>query len=407
MTQITIERLGHHGDGIARTESGVVYAAGLLPGEVAEGELQGDKLVAPRIITPSAHRVKPPCPHARACGGCALQHAAPDFVAQWKQSVVEQALEGQGLQAPFRPVVTSPAQSRRRAALSGRRTKAGVTLGFHMRGSEQVIPVPGCLLLDPKLKEVFPALEAMVLAGASRKGELSLTVITTLTGPDVSVTGGKPLDAELRQDLGAIAEAHGITRLTWDGETAALRSSPLVGLGRARVPLPPGAFLQATPQGEAALLAAVKEAIGPAKSIVDLFAGCGTFSLPLAESAEVHAVEGLQSLTSALQTGARTTPGLRPVTVETRDLFRRPLMPDELRFEAAVIDPPRAGAEAQVAELAKAKLPVIAMVSCNPVTFARDARTLVEAGYAIDWVQVVDQFRWSTHVELVARFSRR
>lgn len=407
MTEITIERLGHHGDGIARTETGVVFAPGLLPGEVAEGVVTGDRMDQPRIITPSPHRVKPSCAHAKACGGCALQHAKDDFVADWKQTVVIQALEGQGLSAEFRPILTSPAQSRRRATLSGRRSKSGVTLGFHMRGSDQVVAVPGCQLLSPALKETFPALEAIILAGASRKGELSLTVTTTLTGPDVAVTGGKPLDAELRQDLGMIAEKFGITRLTWGGETAALRSSPMVALGRSRVALPPGAFLQATAEGEAALLAAVKEAVGPAKRIVDLFAGCGTFALPLAETADLHAVEGVDSLTGALQGAARTTPGLRPVTVETRDLFRRPLMPDELRYDAVVIDPPRAGAEAQIAELAASQVPVIAMVSCNPVTFARDARKLVAAGYALDWVQVVDQFRWSTHIELVARFALR
>jgi 23S rRNA (uracil1939-C5)-methyltransferase len=182
---------------------------------------------------------------------------------------------------------------------------------------------------------------------------------------------------------------------------------PTLGLGRARVSPPPGAFLQATPQGEAALRNAVQEAVGPARRIADLFAGCGTFALPLAETAEVLAVEGSAAMLAALDQGWRMAPGLKRVTCETRDLFRRPLMPDELAgFEAVVIDPPRAGAEAQVAELARADVPVIAAVSCNPVTFARDARALVQAGYRLDWVQVVDQFRWSAHVELAARFTR-
>ena len=402
--KLTIERLGHHGDGIARGAEGPVFVPGVLPGEEVEGEVLGDRMAAPRIVTPSTHRRKPPCAHARACGGCALQHADDAFVAGWKQGVVQHALEAQGLAAPFRPVLTSPPQSRRRATLSGRRTKAGVTLGFHMRGSDQVIAVPGCQLLHPDLMAAFPGLEAITRAGASRKGELSLTVTATLSGPDVTVTGGKPLDAPLLQDLAALAEAHRIARLTWEGETVALRGQPMVAMGRARVPLPPGAFLQATAPGEAALLAAVREAVGPARRVADLFAGCGTFALPLAEEAEVHAVEGDATLTAALSAGARATPGLKAITVETRDLFRRPLLPDELRLDAAVLDPPRAGAEAQVAEIAGARVPVVAMVSCNPVTFARDARALVGAGYRLDWVQVVDQFRWSTHVELVARF---
>lgn len=402
---LTIDRLGHHGDGVARGPDGPVFVPGALPGEVVTGTLQGDRLVDMRIVTPSPHRRKPPCAHARSCGGCALQHADDALVAGWKLDVVRGALAGQGLEAPVTGPETSPAQSRRRATLAGRRTKAGVALGFHMRGSDALVAVPGCQLLAPGLMATFPALEALVLAGATRKGELSLTVTDTLSGPDVAVTGGKPLDANLLQDLGAVAETHRIARLTWDTEVVALRAQPLVAMGRARVPLPPGAFLQATPQGEAALLAAVRAGIGLARRVVDLFAGCGTFALPLAETADVHAVEGDAALTAALSAAARATPALRPVSTETRDLFRRPLLPDELRCDAVVIDPPRAGAEAQVAELARARVPVVVMVSCNPVTFARDARVLVAAGYALGPVQVVDQFRWSTHVEMVARFT--
>jgi 23S rRNA (uracil1939-C5)-methyltransferase len=177
--------------------------------------------------------------------------------------------------------------------------------------------------------------------------------------------------------------------------------------GRALVSPPPGAFLQATIEGETALLRSVALAIGSAKKIVDLFAGVGTFALPLAERAEVHAVEGEAAMTAALEKAAHNTEGLKRVTVETRDLFRRPLEDDEFKgVEAVVIDPPRAGAEAQMAVLARSKVPVIASVSCNPISFARDAKVLIAGGYRLDWVQVVDQFRWSSHVELVARFSR-
>jgi 23S rRNA (uracil1939-C5)-methyltransferase len=222
----------------------------------------------------------------------------------------------------------------------------------------------------------------------------------------VVVTGGKPLDGDLRLELARLVEAHGFSRLTWGDETVALRDRPALTMGRATVVPPAGAFLQATAEGEAALLSAVKQALGPQKRVVDLFSGVGTFTLPLAEGMEVHAVEGDPAMTRALDLAARGTPNLHRISTETRDLFRRPLEPDELcPFSAAVIDPPRAGAEAQTACLAAAKLPVIAAVSCNPVTFARDARILTEAGYLLDWVQVIDQFRWSTHVELVARLT--
>lgn len=404
--KLTIERLGHLGDGIAQGPDGPVYVPGMLPGEEIEGELQGDSLQGAKIVTPSADRVKPPCSHARTCGGCLMQHARDSLVADWKQGIVRGALSGQGLEAVLRPIVTSPPKSRRRATLAARRTKGGTMIGFHARGSDLLIPVPNCQLLHPDLMAAMPALEALVLAGGSRTAELDLTVTRSLAGPDVLVKGGKPLDADLRLNLARIAEAHGLSRVTWEDEVVALRAAPMQRFGKALVAPPPGAFLQATAEGEAALLTAVREAVGNASRITDLFAGAGTFTLPLADQADIHALEGDAAMIAALDKGWRQAGGLHRVTAETRDLFRRPVEPDEFKgVQAVVIDPPRAGAEAQVATLARSKVPVIAMVSCNPVTFARDARVLVAAGYRIDWVQVVDQFRWSAHVELVARFS--
>ncbi|MGP3724940.1 class I SAM-dependent RNA methyltransferase [Cereibacter sphaeroides] len=400
---VTIERLGHLGDGIGQG----VFVSGALPGETVEGEVVQDRMAAPRIVTPSPDRVRPPCPHARSCGGCLLQHASDGFVADWKQEVVRSALAGQGIEAPFRPIAVSPPASRRRATLSARRTKGGALVGFHARQSGTIVAIPECKLLHPDLMAAMPALEALVKTGGSRSGELSLTVTRSLGGPDVAVTGGKPLDAGLRAALAQVAEAQALARLTWEGETIALRVPPAQPFGPARVVPPPSAFLQATAEGEAALLSAVRDAIGEARTVTDLFAGAGTFSLPLAAGAEVHAVEGDAAMMAALDRGWRQAPGLKRVTVETRDLFRRPLEPDELRrTEAVVIDPPRAGAEAQARTLARAAVPVVAFVSCNPVTFARDALILMRGGYRLDWVQVVDQFRWSSHVELAARFSR-
>lgn len=405
--KITIDRLGHHGDGIAIGEAGPIYAPGFLPGEVVEGDLVKDTLVGGKIVTPSADRVKPPCPHARSCGGCLMQHAGDGFVAQWKAGIVKGALAGQGLEAVFRPMATSPARSRRRATLTGRKTKGGALMGFHARASDTIVEVPNCQLLHPDLVAAFPALEELVKMGGSRTTEVQLTITRSLAGADVAVTGGKPLDAQMQMEMARLCETAKIARLTWNGETVALRAAPMQRFGRALVAPPPGAFLQATAEGESALLQAVALAIGAARKVVDLFAGSGTFSIPLAERAEIHAVEGEATMTAALEKGARNAEGLKRLTVETRDLFRRPLEPDEFKgVDAVVIDPPRAGAEAQVDRLAAAKVPVIAYVSCNPVTFARDAKVLVAAGYRLDWVQVVDQFRWSSHVELAARFSR-
>lgn len=401
--RLTVERLGHLGDGIA----GGVFIPRSLPGEEVEGDLAGDRLENVRIVTPVADRVRPPCPHARTCGGCTMQHASDPLVARWKEGTVAGALAAQGLSAPIRPILTSPPRSRRRATLSARRTKGGALLGFHARASDTLIPIPQCQLLHQDVMATFPGLEALTQIGGSRTAALSLTVTCSLGGPDVVVSGGKPLDGTLRLDLARLAEAHGIARLTWEGETVALRSHPVQAMGPARVTPPPGAFLQATAHGEAALLAGVTEAVGEARRIADLFAGCGTFTLPLSQQAGVHAVEGEAPMLAALDRAWRATPGLHRVTTEPRDLFRRPLEPDELRpFDAVVIDPPRAGAEAQAATLAASRVAVIAMVSCNPATFARDARILTQGGYRLDWVQPVDQFRWSPHVELVSRFAR-
>lgn len=402
-----IDRLGHLGDGVVQTSEGPIFATGVLPGEEVEGTLSGDRLSDIRIVTPSTDRVKPPCRHARSCGGCQLQHASEAFVAAWKEQVVQTALAGQGLDAPFRPAAISPGHARRRATLSARRTKGGALLGFHGKGSDTITPIPDCKLLHPGLIAAFPGLEALVVTGGSRTAELQLMVTTTRGGVDVVVSGGKLLDGDLRLELSRIVERHAFSRLTWDGETVALRDRPAQTIGPATVVPPAGAFLQATAEGEAALLVGVREALGTQRKVVDLFSGVGTFALPLANETEVHAVEGDREMVAALELALRHAQGLRRLTTEARDLFRRPLDAGELKgFSGAVIDPPRAGAEAQVLCLAQSGVPVIAAVSCNPVTFARDSRLLVAGGYKLDWVQVVDQFRWSTHVELVARFSR-
>ena len=404
--KVLIDRLGHHGDGIALGPTGPIFASQTLPGEEVEGDLAGDRLSNTRIITPSDQRVRSPCTHAKTCGGCALQHASNAFVSGWKVDIVRSALAGQGLQADFLSIITSPPCSRRRATLSARRTKSGVLLGFHARASDVLVSVPLCQLLHPEIVAGFPALEALVKIGGSRSAEVSLTVTQSSGGLDVSVTGGKPIEAGLAMELARVVEAFGLARLTWNGEGVALRTMPMQRFGRALVAPPPGAFLQATAEGEAALLLAVTNAIGPARRVVDLFAGVGTFALPLCERAEVHAVEGEPAMVAAMEKGWRLASGLRRLTTESRDLFRRPLEPDEFTgFDAVVIDPPRAGAEAQFATLAKARVPIIASVSCNPVTFARDAKVMQQAGYTVKSVQVVDQFRWSSHVELVGKFE--
>ena len=406
-TRATIERLGHQGDGIA---SGPLFAPRTLPGEIVTGVVQGQSLTDIRIEQPSEHRVQAPCRHYKSCGGCQLQHVNDDFVAQWKTDIVRNALISRGLETEFRPILTSPAHSRRRTTIAVKRTKKGAMAGFHGRASDVITEIPDCHLLAPDLMAALPMAEDLAIIGASRKAPLSVTITTSEVGLDVLVRNGKPLDGPLRIQLAQAVERHKLARLTWDDEPLGMEQPPTQRFGVARVCPPPGAFLQATPEGEAALVSAVRDAVGGARRIVDLFAGAGTFSLPLATGAEVHAVEGEREMMQALEQGWRKAQGLKKVTTETRDLFRNPLLVEDLRkfgqvFDAVVIDPPRAGAEAQVHELAKAKLPTISYVSCNPITFARDAEVLVSAGYRLNWVQVVDQFRWSSHTELAASLS--
>lgn len=399
-----IERLGHLGDGIAE---GPVYVPDVLPGEVVSGVVEGQRMTQVKIVQPSPDRVKPPCPHAKSCGGCALQHASDSFVSRWKQDVVRSALLAHGIGAEISDIHTSPAQGRVRAVLHGARTKKGEMIGFYGRGTNNLVDTPNCLLLDPHILQSLPALRALTRLGASRKSVVRLTVTATDGGLDVCVDDAREADMELRTSLSELTGSHDLARLTWNGETIAQARKPFVQMGRAQVTPPPGAFLQATREGAAELVSRVLDCAKGSRRVVDLFSGCGTFALPISEFSEVHAVEGIADLLNASADGWRAAGGLHRMTTEKRDLFSRPLVALELdRFDLAVIDPPRAGAENQMKEIAQSKLKRVVSVSCNPVTFARDASILINAGFEMGPVTLVDQFRWSTHIEMVADFWR-
>ncbi|TRD21979.1 class I SAM-dependent RNA methyltransferase [Palleronia caenipelagi] len=398
--RVTIDRLGHQGDGIA---PGPVYVPRALPGELFEGKVEGDRMSDPQIVTSSSERVTPSCPHYDTCGGCALLHASDSFVAEWKIGVVREALRARDLPAPIKGIATSPPASRRRASLSGRRTKNGALVGFHGRRSGTITEITGCQVLAPEILAALPVLTELTEAAASRKGELSLLVTSGPAGLDVAMAGAKASDAALLTRLAEIAGHADLARLTLDGEPVIEARSPRQVIGGMTIVPPPGAFLQATSHGESALIACVAQALGDGGPVIDLFAGCGTFAVPLSRRAPVHAVEGNAEM---LRAAARAGSGR--VTTERRDLFRDPVEAAHLSdYAAAVIDPPRAGAEAQCRELAESTLQRIAFVSCNPVTFARDAGSLIRGGYRLDWVRVIDQFRWSPHVEIAAAFSRQ
>lgn len=403
--ETVIDSLGAQGDGV--TAEGV-FVPFTLPGERVRILPAGHRGRLEAVLSPAPERVPPACPHFGSCGGCALQHASEQMVADWKSELIRRALSSRGIEdVEIRPIATSPARSRRRATFGARRTRKGTLIGFHGAGSDEIVPISSCDLVEPALLEALPILAELTETGASRKASMRFAVAMSERGLDIAAEGGKPVEGPLYGQLVAIAATRDLARLSWDGEALVTRRQPLQRMGRAWVAPPPGGFLQATHAGEAALVAAVRETIGRAGQVADLFAGSGTFALPLSETAEVLAADADGAALEALAKGWREAEGLKRVTTERRNLLSRPLLAHELaRFDGIVFDPPRAGARAQAEQIAISAVPRIAAISCNPATFARDARALINGGYRLDWVLPVDQFRWSAHVELAAAFSR-
>lgn len=414
MTQtLTITRIGAQGDGIAETAAGPVFVPLTLPGETVRGEVREGRLEAAEILTPSPERIAPVSRHYGDCGGCSLQHWAAGPYLDWKREQVRLALAREGLETEIEPTVAVPAGARRRLALHARRGPDGrVLLGFKARKSWRLVEVTACPVADPRLVAAFPALARVAEAFLEHpKSAPTLHVTWTLTGLDVDVTGverrsgGLSRDAQLRA-IAAAAEA-GLARLSLAGETLVMDRQPKVAFGPAVVPLPPGGFLQAVPEAETAMVERAVFAVKGAKKIADLFCGAGTFTFPLATVAPVLAADASAAGIAALKAGIGTGPGMKPITAEARDLFRRPMAPYDLRgCDAIVLDPPRAGAVAQTEQLGGTKASVVVGVSCNPVSFARDARVLIDAGFRLERATPVDQFLWSAHVELVGIFRR-
>jgi 23S rRNA (uracil1939-C5)-methyltransferase len=408
--RLVIDRLGHRGDGIAETPAGPVYVPYVLPGETVEVEpIPGhpDRRQVLQVEVESPERIAPICPHFAVCGGCALQHWETARYRAWKRGLVVAALAQAGIAAPVADLVDAHGAGRRRAVFHARRgTHDVLQVGFTAYRAHRVVAIDRCPILTPELAGAIEAAEALAEALGRQRKPLDIQVTASGSGLDVDVRGSGPLPPGLMARLAGLAQMHRLARLTRHGELIVQHVQPTVQMGRARVALPPGAFLQATAEGEAALARLVVSYVSDAAVIADLFAGVGPFALRLAERARVHAVDS-DAAAIAAQRQASAVPGFKPIETEVRDLFRRPLLPAELaRFDAVVFDPPRPGAQTQARALAQSKVPVVVAVSCNPATFARDAQFLVDGGYRLLAVTPVDQFRYSAHVEIVARFAR-
>ena len=407
---LTIERIGAQGDGVA---AGPVYAPMTLPGEHVRVRQTGDRAELLEVLQASPDRAEAPCPHFGACGGCALQHWAATPYLAWKSGLIAGELARAGITTDILPPFASPPGSRRRLALHARpEREREARLGYKARGSWRLIDIEVCPIADPRLQAAFPALRRLAAPLLEHaKSAPTLHVTWTESGLDVDVTGVERrsggLSADRRLQVAEVAAETDMARVTLAGEILYQARQPVVRLGKAVVALPPGAFLQAVPEAEAAMTSFTLEALAGAGRVADLFCGVGTFALRLAEIAQVSAADSSPECAVALGAAVGAAPGLRGVKVEARDLFRRPMLAQEMKgLDGAVFDPPRAGAPAQAAEIASSGLSRAVGVSCNPVSFARDARILVDAGFRLERVLPVDQFLWSPHVELVGVFSR-
>ena len=409
MQNLLIDSIGAKGDGVA---AGPIYAPLTLPGERVRAERQGDRAAAVAVLEPSPDRVTPPCPHFGDCGGCALQHwAAPPYLA-WKAEQIRQALARERIETEILPAFAAPAHARRRLALHARAVGKGVSLGFKARRSWRLVEIGVCPIAHPALEAALPALAALAKPFLEHpKSAPTLHVTRTETGLDVDVTGVERrsggLSADARVQAAERAAADDFARVTLAGEIVYQARQPLVRLGRVIVALPPGGFLQAVPEAEAAMGDFAVQALDGASRVADLFCGVGTFSFRLAEVASVRAADVSAASIKALVAASGTANGLKSITGEARDLTRRPMLAAEMkRLDAVLFDPPRAGAAEQAREIAASKTPIAIGVSCDPATFARDARILTNGGFSLARVLPVDQFLWSPHVELVGVFTR-
>jgi len=410
---LQIARVGGQGDGIAETPAGLVFAPLTLPGEMVRAEVKDGRAEGIEIVTASADRIAPVSPQYGDCGGCSLQHWASGPYLEWKREQVRLALAREAIETEIEATVAVPMGSRRRVALHARRTPEGrVIIGFKARKSWRLVEVTECPVADPRLVAAFPALTKIAAAFLEHpRSAPTLHVTWTLSGLDIDVTGVERKSGGLSRDrqMQAIRAANeaDVARLSLAGETLVMARQPRVMFGPATVPVPPGGFLQAVPEAELAMTSRAVAAVKGAKKVADLFCGSGSFTFPLATVAPVLAADASAPGIAALKAGVGSAQGLRQITAEARDLFRRPLSPFDLKgCDAIVFDPPRAGALDQTQQIAGTKAGVVVGVSCNPTTFARDARVLIDAGFRLERVTPVDQFLWSAHVELVGVFKR-
>ena len=408
MREWRISAVGAQGDGLSEGN----FIPLTLPGELVTAEVVNGRGELSEVLEASPERVTPTCKHFGDCGGCAFQHWAIEPYLDWKRDQVRYQLAREGLETEILPTFASPPGSRRRVALHARGGKGGVRLGFKERRSWNLVKIEECPVTNPKLVAALPGLARLAAPFLEHpKSAPTLHVTLTATGLDIDITGVEAksggLSADARVRAAMVASEFDFARVTMAGEMIYMARQPMVKLGQAIVGLPAGSFLQAVPQAEKAMVDFAVQAAQGASRIVDLYSGVGTFTFRLAEIGGVYAADSSAPAIAALKGAVGSAPGLKAITAEARDLARRPVLSTELKkVDVAVLDPPRAGALEQHIEIANSKVARVVSVSCNPATFARDAKVLTDAGFRLERVLPVDQFLWSPHIELVGVFSR-
>jgi 23S rRNA (uracil1939-C5)-methyltransferase len=405
---LDIGSLGRRGEGLVQLPEGIVHVPFALPGEKVAADVEGMRGTLVAVQHASPQRISPPCPYHGRCGGCSLQHFQLHAYREWKTSLIISALKKYGLSAPVRPLRGAHGDGRRRVVLHARRTDLGpATVGFMALRSHQLVEIDHCLVLAPELHGALSAARAFAPLLITDAPAFDLQFTHTPNGLDCDLRG---LPRNLELPLAALADVSrrfNLCRVSIHGRPALTLSEPAIDCAGTRIVLPPGVFLQATLAGEQALAEFVLEHFGKPRRAVDLFCGVGTFALRLARTVPVLAVDTDKPAIRALDDAYRMAQGLKPITAVCRNLFRAPLTPDELQdVDFLVFDPPRRGAEAQARQLAASRLKTIIAISCDPLTFARDAAILVAGGYELKDVLPVDQFQWSAHVEIAALFVR-
>ena len=415
--KIKIDELGGRGDGIGNMDGNTIFVPFTAPGDVVDIKLNGTKGRLRHIHNKSEYRVDPVCKHFTKCGGCALQHIDGDYYQKWKADLVKTALVNQGISdVDVKPLERSPLGSRRRTTFQAiGRGDGKIVFGYAEKGSHNLIDLEMCPILNAEIVGIIEPLKQLLRKLLKKQQKMTVQVTKADNGLDVVLKGKGGVDLDLRMDLAEFAQTNDLARTSWFDtslkkpyyEMLGERRKPYVTFQGNKVFFPEGAFLQATQSGQNTLISEMLKGINGSTRVVDLFSGCGTFSIAAAQHANVHAVENNEEMLTALKRSANQMTNLKNVTTELRDLFMRPLLPHELNeYDAAIIDPPRAGARTQMTEIINSDIKKLVMISCNPISFSRDVQNLVDAGFVMGTVTPVDQFIYSPHLEIISIFNR-